>query len=670
MARAAGSQLSAAKTVLPDRPAWLRDQIAVGDHMGSEGLMRRLSAVMVADVAGYSRLMANDEEGTHRRLEALRRALLGPAIGAHGGRLVKSTGDGVLAEFPSVVEATRCALFVQDSLARENAEIPVGQRIVFRIGINLGDVIVDDGDIYGDSVNVAARLEGLAEPGGIVVSRAVRDHVRGALRIEFDDMGPQTVKNIDRPLRTFRVRSAEPPRLRPSPWARWRSVASVVLGLCLATMPLVGSVRQGIRPYAPALATGDRGPVAPARLSIVVLPFAHLAATGQDDHLADGVTESLTTDLSRILPGSFVVSRGTASAYRGRPINPSEIGRDLKVRYLLQGSVFPHADRVRVYAQLVDTEMGREIWSERFDKMRKDILDVQDEIVSRLSRAIGLQVIEVEARRREREHPSNADATDLVMRGQAIANRPATAETMISARTLFQRALDLDPDNVDALAGLATTYLFEVLNSYYEEGRERRLKEAGSLLRRAIAADPRHIVALKGQAALLRAEGRFEEAILASRAVVALNPGEPWAFKEIGLNELYLGRFADAMISFRRAENIGPRDPSRWIWLGSMARVHFFLGQNDDAIRMMRLSAEANPRDPRAYALLAAIHAQIGRKEDAKEAIEASLALRSNMTIRRHFDTWSVPLLATAPAYREQHQRLIEGLRMAGLPSG
>ena len=254
------------------------------------------------------------------------------------------------------------------------------------------------------------------------------------------------------------------------------------------------------------------------------------------------------------------------------------------------------------------------------------------------------------------------------MRGQAIANRRASRETMVAARALFRRALEHDPDNVDALAGVATTYLFEVLNSYYDSGRDERLRQAETLIRRARAIDPLHIVAQKLHAAHLRAEGRFDEAIAASKVVIAQSPCEPWEYKEIGLSELYLGRFSEAQEWFEKADQIGPRDPSRWIWLGAMGRVQFFRGRDEEAIRLLRLSADANPSDPRAYALLKGVYAGSGQNAEAKAALASCLGLRPDMTVRRLFDDWSVPLQATSPASVRQHERIRDGLRLAGMP--
>jgi adenylate cyclase len=635
-------------------------------------LRRKLTTILCADVAGYSRLTERDEEGTHLRLAALHRELLEPGIAAHGGTLVKRTGDGLLAEFPSVVEALRYAIEVQDGAARGNAGLPPVQHILLRIGINLGDVIVEDGDIFGEGVNVAVRLESLADPGGIVISQAVREHVRGKLKLQLDDMGEQVMRNISRPVRAFRVTSAR--QHRPSAH-RPRGLLSAILVAGIAIMAALwwSTHSDGLPTLANAL---DRLSWLPGiehtrpaeRLSIVVLPFANLSGEAQQDYFVDGITESLTTDLSRGLPGSFVVARGTAFTYKGKPVDARQVGRDLHVRYLLVGSVTTDGERIRVNAQLIDAQANTELWAERFDSQRKDVLDIQDQIVGRLSRAVGLQLVDIEARRSERERPGNATAIDFVMRGQSTINRPASRETMIAGRELFQQALRYDPDDVDALAGVAATYVFEVLNGYYEDGRANRLKNAKELVQRALALDPHHIVALKVNAALLRANGLFDEAIAASQVVIAQNPGEPWAYKEVGLSELYLGRFQEALTWFERADQIGPRDPSRWTWLEPIGRVQFFLDHDEEAVRFLRLTIEANPKDVRAYALLAGVHALAGRHDEATTALAECLRRRPDMTIARFFSDWSVPLESTSPEYRRQHDRFREGLRLAGMP--
>ncbi|HUK10951.1 MAG TPA: tetratricopeptide repeat protein [Stellaceae bacterium] len=644
-------------------------------------MKRKLSTIVSVDVAGYSRLMGRDEEGTHARLSALFRELLEPAAREHAGVVIKKTGDGLLADFASVVEAVRYAIQVQKGAAERNAHLPTERHIIFRIGVNLGDVIVDAGEIFGDGVNIAVRLESIAEPGTIVVSRAVRNHVRDKLNVAFEDMGAQRLKNIARPLRAYRIRPEGSPNQNRGGAARGRLHRGAPLGLGAAGAAMVVAsllwwpklldlqpVTAALFSDSSALQTNRGEPE--QRFSIVVLPFANLSADPQQDYFVDGITESLTTDLSRVLPGSFVVARRTALIYKNKPIDPGEIVRDLKAHYYLEGSVVIDGDQVRVNARLMDAETNTELWAERFDTERTDVLEIQDRIVGRLSRSVGLKLVDIQARRSERDHPHNASAVDLVMRGQATVNRPASRESMLAARGLFQQALQYEPDDVDALAGVATTYLFEVLNSYYETGREERLRKASVLVDRALAIEPRHIVALRIHAGLLRAEGNFDAAISASKAVIEQNPGEPWAYKEVGLSELYLGRFQDALDWFEKADQIGPRDPGRWIWLGAMGRVQFFLGNNDQAIRLLKLSAEANPKDVRAYALLAAVFALSDRSEDASQALASCLRLRPETTISELFDDWSVPLDATSPIYRRQHERFREGLRLAGMSEG
>jgi class 3 adenylate cyclase/TolB-like protein/cytochrome c-type biogenesis protein CcmH/NrfG len=639
-------------------------------------LKRKLTTILCADVSGYGLLMSRAEETTHARLAALLREVIEPAIAAHGGTLIKTTGDGLLAEFASVVEAVRCATEIQQSVGERNSDYPRDQNIAFRMGINLGDVIHDNDDIFGDGVIVASRLEALAEPGGIVVSQSVRDHVHEKLELRFEEMGEQRLKNMERPVLAFRVRGeADLPQERHGLAKRRLRNGAIALTGALSIAVIAGSWWLGALASlsawtAPLLQSASLAQILPAprppQLSIVVLPFANLGGDPQQDYFVDGITESLTTDLSRALPGSFVVTRGTAFTYKGKPVDARQIGRDLNVHYLLQGSVLTDGDQVRVNAWLTGAADNAELWAERFDKKRQNVLEIQDQIVGRLSRAVGLELVDIEAKRSE--HASDPTAVDFVMRGQAIANRPSSPQKMIAARWQFQRALEYDPNNVDALAGLASTYVFEVLNSYYEDGREQRLRDGKALVRHALAVDARHIVALKVRAALYRAQGEFDDAIAASQVVIAQNPGEPWAYKEVGLSKLYLGRFDEAMEWFDKANQIGPRDPSRWIWLAAMGRVGFFLGHNEEAIRLLRLSIDANPNDVQAFALLAAVYAVSERQEDAGWALTNCLRLRPELTIKRFFADWPVPLQATSPVYREQHERLRGGLRLAGMP--
>src|ERR1700756_903555 len=413
-------------------------------HPGGVG--RRLAAIVAADVAGYSRLMHHDEEATHAKLTALLADAVAPAIADHGGRIVKNTGDGFLAEFPSAVEAVRTAMQFQTRIHDLTIADAEDERIAFRVGINIGDVIVEPHDIFGDGVNIAARLEGIAEPGGICISSSAYDQVRGKVPVEFTDLGEQTLKNIARPIRAYAV-------------------------------GLSGTVsRPLVRPSS-----------AP-RLSLVVLPFVNIGGDPEQEYFVDGVTESLTTDLSRI-NGAFVIARNTAFTFKGKALDVRKLGRELNVRYVLEGSVQRGGNRLRVNVQLVDAETGNHLWAERFDKPVADLFDMQDEIVSRLANSLDAELIAVEARRAERSpHP---DATDLCFQGAAWVNRGRTPEHMAQARGFLERALALEPGNVEALLGTARVN-FAIGSNFLTDDRIAHLTAAEAAVTSALSLAPNH----------------------------------------------------------------------------------------------------------------------------------------------------------------------------------
>jgi adenylate cyclase len=694
-------------------------QAACTEDAAGVHVERRLAAILAADVAGYSRLVGADEEGALRKWRAHWDELIEPKIREHGGRIVRITGDGILSEFASVVNAVRCAVAVQRGMAQRNAGVPIDARFQFRIGVNVGDVIIDRGDVWGEGVNLAARLEALAEPGGICVSGRVHEEVGGKLGVLFEDIGSRQLKNIARPVRVYRARPdladhplqllapCEAGSIAPSAAgsfdrnrrlqaegaseasilparrvARRMLYAGVLTGLAWSVLTAPSWLAMSRSPSAGSAATDFMAPVgatwaaspstSPSKaqmLSIVVVPFANLSGDAKHDYMADGITDSLTGDLSRALPGSFVVSRGTAFTYKGATVDARHIGRELDVRYVLGGSVLLDGERVRINTQLADTRDGGQLWAERFDTERGSILQVQDEIVGRLSRAVGLKVVDIEAQRSERERPSSAEAIDLIMRGRALLNRPSSPKTMIGARDLFEQALNLEPANVDGLAGVATTLAFEFLNGYYDSGGEARLRAAEWLLNRALTIDPHHLMAMKAKAALLRAQGKFDDAIAAARAVIAENPGEPWAYKEVGLSTMYLGRTEEALDWFAKADRIGPRDPSRWTWLDGRGQALILLGRDQEAIRSLNSALEANPKTVGTNALLAAAYALIGRSEEARAALARYDQARPGTRISTFRTVAPVPLVRTSPEHRRLRQRLEDGLRKAGMPT-
>ena len=458
--------------------------------------VRRLAAILAADVAGYSRLMGVDEEGTHERLKAHLGELVTPKISEHRGRIVKNTGDGFLAEFPSVVDAVRCAVEVQRGMADREPEVPEDQRIRFRIGVNLGDVIAEEHDIFGDGVNVAARLEALAEPGGICVSRVVRDQVRDRLDYTFEDLGDQQVKNIARPVRVYALR--------------------------------LEAAAEGSLSRAPLASPVSQSPKAP-RLSIVVLPFANLSNDPGQQYLADGITEDLTTDLSGIA-GMVVISRTTAFTYRDKPIEVRQIGRELNVRYVLEGSIRRSGDRIRCNAQLIDAESDTHIWAERFDLLADDLLWLQDEVTGRIAIALDLELVKLEAAR-----PSeNPDAFEYILRAKAAYNRDSTRERFAATISLCESALALDPASIQARTLLAETLAGRVLDQLADTPAA-DLERAEALISDVLAASQRDPVAHFARGQVLRAQCRYEAAIPEYERTVALDRNRVNAIRRMSL---------------------------------------------------------------------------------------------------------------------------------------
>jgi adenylate cyclase len=436
------------------------------------GEQRKLAAIVVADVVGYSRLAGTDEDRTLARLRALRVGLVDPTVAAHHGRIVKSTGDGFIVEFRSVVDAVRCAIDVQNGVIERNAGVPEDRRIAFRIGIHVGDVIEEaDGDLMGDGVNIAARIEGVAKPGTICLSEDAYRQVRQRLDLKVTDLGATQLKNIIEPVRVYAVEVGQPAgpkpaRGAPAPtiggWSsRWLALPAVAL-LILAAAG--GWFMFGSRLTKPAPA---------GHLSIVVLPFANLSGDASQDYFADGVTENLTTELSRIRD-SFVIARNTAFTFKGKSVDAKEIGKQLGIRYALEGSVQRDQNRVRVNAQLIDAETGAHVWSDRFEQDIADLFKLQDQVVAQLANSLGWALTKAEAEKAAGS--ANPDAIDLTLRGSYLAinhfNRPRDEgrDMIHQARALFERALQIDPTNVEALTGAARTYFFDFLNGWGTRG--------------------------------------------------------------------------------------------------------------------------------------------------------------------------------------------------------
>lgn len=584
---------------------------------------RRLSAILAADVAGYSRLMHHDEEATHAKLSALLTEVVHPAIAEHGGRIVKNTGDGLLAEFPSAVEAVRAAMKFQTRIKDITAGEVEDRRIAFRVGVNIGDVIVEPHDIFGDDVNIAARLEGIAEPGGICVSSLVYAHVRGKVAIEFADLGEQTLKNIPHAIRAY----------------------AMVQG---ATSPATNDARSGS--------------LSPPRLSIVVLPFANLSGDPEQDYFVDGVTESLTTDLSRI-KGSFVIGRHTAFTYKGKALDLKKIGRELNIRYALEGSVQRSENQLRVNVQLVDAETGAHLWADRFDKPISDLFEMQDEIVSRLANALNAQLIAAEARRAERSlHPS---ALDLYFQGMARWNKGWTPAHLAQAGSFFERALELDPDNVEALVGIAA---IDIANAgiNFTDNPDALYAAAETALNKALSLAPQYALAHAFLGCVLFCTKRGTEGIAECEHALALNPNLAEAHAFIGVAKYFIGRAEETEAHIYEAIRLSPRDEGAHRWMFWVGFSKLMLGADAEAVVWFRRSLNDNSNFPIAYFELAAALAHLGKLDEARGAVKKGLALNPTFTIRR---LKAIPF-SDDSTFREQGRRVIHGMRMAGVPEG
>ncbi len=655
---------------------------------------RRLAAILAADVAGYSRLMGADEEGTLDRLKAHRRELVDPKIKEHRGRIVKTTGDGMLAEFPSVVDAVRCAVEIQRGMVDRNAAIPDDQRIAFRIGVNLGDIIVDGDDIYGDGVNIAARLEALAEPGGICVARTVRNQIRDKLPYPFEDMGEQNVKNIARPVRADAISAAAVastplvalPAQSGSP-PRRLFLRAAVIGASAAAVIAIGAAAWWAGPnrnspmvstQAPAAASPQTTPViasTPAvRLSIVVLPFKNLSNDPEQEYFADGITDDLTTDLSRIA-GSFVIARNTAFTYKGKPIDTKQIGRELGVRYVLEGSVRRTGDQVRVNAQLIDAEGGAHLWADRFDTDRASLPEAQSDITSRLARVLNIELVRDASRRIEQEKAVDPDARDLVMRGWAWLNRPASKETRQEALRAFERALEIDPRSTEARIGIAGVLVWRLANargssSFQQDAAQQDAARAERLLLEALENDSNQSMAYSIMGNLRRLQSRLTESRIALEKAITLDPNNVSANELLDWTLFFLGRPDSAIAQAEKIQRLSPRDPYISYAYLLLGWCQLLSNQVDEAIDTLIRGRTANPRDWFfSYALAGAL-ALKGDLDGAKAALAESLVLKPEVnSLAQWYAYLPWTSKTNAPQFWVlQHKTLDEGLRRIGFP--
>ncbi|HEX9536399.1 MAG TPA: adenylate/guanylate cyclase domain-containing protein, partial [Stellaceae bacterium] len=602
----------------PNKKRKLRPCCAKLETMTSrERVERRLAAVLMADVAGYSRLMGEDEEGTHAALSALRREVSDPKIAEHRGRIVKTTGDGLLVEFASAVNAVRCAVELQREMALRNDGVPKERRIEFRIGINLGDIIIDEHDIYGDGVNVAARLEALAEPGGICVSRVVRDQVRDKVDFGFEDLGEQQVKNIARPIRVYRIRIAEPAVEKPP-------------------LPL------------------------PEKPSLAVLPFQNMTGDSEQDYFVDGIVEEITTAISR-LPWLFVIARNSSFTYKGRAVDVKQVARELGVRYVLEGSVRKAGNRVRITGQLIDTASGAHIWADRFDGALDDIFELQDHAASSVVGAIEPKIRSSEIERAIRKPTDSLDAWDLYLRALALRHK-YTDESMREAIVLLKRALAIDPHYAPAAAMIGWCLVHSRANTGSPVS-DPEAAAAVVLARQAIEAandDPDTLWMAGWTLALFTGEYAASARII-DRAL-SLNANSAHAWMANGFVSCRRGRADSAIEAFQRAMRLSPLDPLNRGFMGGLAVAHLIARRYQEAVEWADQSLATQPDYRPALRVKVAALVQLGRIDKARDWLKRLIEVQPGLTITR------IEAYAGALYSPELLAVFVDGFRKAGLP--
>lgn len=583
---------------------------------------RRLAAILAVDIAGYSRLMGANEEGTLRQLKEHRKELIDPKITEHRGRIVKTSGDGMLVEFVSVVDAVRCAVDVQRGMIERNAKLPVESRIQFRVGINVGDIISDDNDIYGDGVNVAARLEALAEPGGICVSRNVHDQVRDKLSFSFEDIGEQVFKNIARSIGVHRVSLAE-----NAPLTVLKSTAAA---------------------QKPELASSDRP-------SLAVLPFANMSGDPEQEYFADGISEDIITGLSK-LRWFFVIARNSSFAYKGKTADVKRAARELGVRYVLEGSVRKSGNRVRITAQLIDAATGNHIWADHYDGNLTDIFALQDEITEKVVAAIEPRLLEAEGIRSQNRSPEDLGAWDMVIQANSLFWRLTKAETETAIETL-RRAVQRYPEYAPARSMLAFVLL---ISGYLGWGlMDPQLKEAATLAGRAAElddSDPWAHLAL-GFVAFVRR--RTNVATAEFRRALALNPNFAAAHGYLGWTLAFDGQADQAITHLEEAIRLSPHDPQNAIFNTGLAVAHYLEGRYTDAVEYSRKTLQQRSAFTAGHRIYCASLAQDGQIDEAREALARLKEMHPDLSIawiERHVPYTPGPMA-----------KFLEGMRKAGL---
>jgi class 3 adenylate cyclase/TolB-like protein/Tfp pilus assembly protein PilF len=642
--------------------------------VASERPQRKLAAILAADVAGYSRLAGADEDRVLARLRTLRSDLIDPTVAVHNGRVVKRTGDGAIVEFRSAVDAVNCAVEIQNAMAERNAGVAEDRRIVFRIGIHVGDIVEEsDGDLMGDGVNIAARLEGVAKPGGICLSEQAYWQVRGRLNLSVSDLGSTSLKNIAEPIHVYSLELGAPAQPIPTSQTHTsrrspRPPSAATLGLIVAMLAIAALAlgtyawRSGLAQRLLGLSIAEEKLAKAPRLSIVVLPFANLSGDAEQDYFADGITDDLTTDLSHVF--DFVIARNTAMTYKGKAVDMKAIGRELGVRYALEGSVRRVGETITLNAQLISTETGAHVWADRFEGERSQLGKLQVAFVARLANTLDAEIARVESLRGTRERPDNPDAVDLVMRGRlaiARAGKEANAETIED----FEQALKLDPNYVLAQSRLATALAVRAQNGWSADPAA-DIARAEKLVDQALAAWPDSARTRFAKAYVLGAKRQWDAAILEMEAAIKSDSNFATAYGQLGVWRALVGHAEDGFSEIDTAMKLSPRDPDMPLWEYYICHLHSHLAQWDQAIPHCQQSLAANPQFFLAHIDLVAAYGWLGREAEAKAALADLLKMNPRFTAKS-FITLAT-FFSNNPVFTQQIARMAEGLRKAGLP--
>jgi len=621
--------------------------------MAEKGFNRKLTAILSADVEGYSRMMRDDEDATIRTLTTYRTAMSN-LVQQYRGRVVDTTGDNLLAEFVSVVDAVNCAVEIQRELAERNAELPAERKMEFRIGVNLGDVVEEEDRIYGDGVNIASRMEGLAEAGGTCISGTVYDSVERRLGLEYEYLGEQEVKNIDKPVRAYRVLSfpgAAAHRVvqaKDATGRRWRKIT-----LSMAAVVVVAVVGLGIwqfymrRPTVEPASVEKMALPLPDKPSIAVLPFANLSGDAQQDYLSDGISEQIITSLSKI-PHLFVIARNSTFTYKGKPVKVQQVAEDLGIRYVLEGSVQLSGEKLRITAQLIDAITGNHLWAEHYDRDLKNIFVLQDEITSKIITSLQITLTEGEYARTVGSGTSNLKALEYFWLGEHhLLYKNFTKEDCNMARRFFEKAVELDPKYATAWAGLGFAHLFG--GSF---------KPAEQCAQKALSIDDANPKAYDLMGWLHYYQRDFDQAIEYEKKAVALSPNDHWRVHCLGYMMLYTGRYEDAIALAKRSLRLSPSEGHLQLYI--LGWAHYRLKQYNEGIAALKKCIVLNPQWIFAYLYLTAIYSELEQDEEAKHYAEQVLRIDPEFNIEGHWKVYPDKIQAEV-------ERMNRAWRKAGL---